>query len=192
MEDEESADPKAKYASGFLKVTPAHDPNDWDIGLRHSLPVINILGPDGSISDEHGWDDVSETAKKFVGLSREEARNEIVQWFKEHDLLAGERPYSHSVGHSYRSHAPIEPWLSDQWYVAVTDDRLRGSALRAQRPKQIPSLPEGVPERSESSGDGELSFYPERYARTYYAWHDGIRDWCISESLVRDVEIASL
>ncbi|MBG01522.1 MAG: valine--tRNA ligase [Acidimicrobiaceae bacterium] len=183
MEDEESDDPKAKYASGFLKVTPAHDPNDWDIGLRHSLPVINVLGPDGSISDENGWDDVSETAKKFVGLSREEAREAIIYWFKEHDLLADERPYTHSVGHSYRSHAPIEPWLSDQWYVAVTDDRLRGSALRAQGPNQVPDLPEGVRERSGSSGDGELTFYPERYARTYYAWHDGIRDWCISRQL---------
>ena len=73
MEDEESDDPKAKFASGFLKVTPAHDPNDWDIGIRHDLDVINVLGPDGSISDEHGWDDISPSARQFVGLSREEA-----------------------------------------------------------------------------------------------------------------------
>ena len=183
MEDEESDDPKAKFASGFLKVTPAHDPNDWDIGLRHGLNVINVLGPDGSISEEYGWDDVSPTAKQFVGLSRDEARVKIVDWFDQHDLLAEVREYTHSVGHSYRSHAPIEPWLSDQWYVAVTDDRLRGSALRAQRPDQVPDLPDGVSERSSSSGDGELTFYPNRYARTYYSWHDGIRDWCISRQL---------
>ena len=183
MEDEESDDPKAKFASGFLKVTPAHDPNDWDIGLRHGLNVINVLGPDGSISEEYGWDDASPTAKQFVGLSRDEARVAIVDWFDQHDLLAEVREYTHSVGHSYRSHAPIEPWLSDQWYVAVTDDRLRGSALRAQRPDQVPDLPDGVSERSSSSGDGELTFYPNRYARTYYSWHDGIRDWCISRQL---------
>ena len=183
MEDPESGDPKARYASGALKVTPAHDPNDWDIGLRHGLPIVNVLGPDGSISDQYGWEDVSKTAKKFVGLSREDARNAIVGWFEEHNLLANVRPYTHSVGHSYRSHAPIEPWLSDQWYVAVTDDRLRGSALRAQSPNQIPTLPEGVPERSDGSGDGELAFYPERYARTYFSWHNGIRDWCISRQL---------
>ncbi|MBJ68545.1 MAG: valine--tRNA ligase [Acidimicrobiaceae bacterium] len=183
MEDEESDDPKARFASGFLKVTPAHDPNDWDIGLRHGLNVINVLGPDGSISEEYGWDDASPTAKQFVGLSRDEARVKIVDWFDQHDLLAEVREYTHSVGHSYRSHAPIEPWLSDQWYVAVTDDRLRGSALRAQRPDQVPDLPDGVSKRSSSSGDGELTFYPNRYARTYYSWHDGIRDWCISRQL---------
>jgi len=183
MEEPESDDPKARYASGFLKVTPAHDPNDWDIGLRHNLPVINVLGPDGSISDEYGWEDVSTDAREFVGLSREDARVAIVKWFEEHDLLADVRPYTHSVGHSYRSHAPIEPWLSDQWYVAVTDDRLRGSALRAQSPEQVPDLPEGVQKRSDKSGDGDLTFYPERYARTYYAWHNGIRDWCISRQL---------
>ncbi|MEE9417091.1 MAG: class I tRNA ligase family protein, partial [Acidimicrobiales bacterium] len=117
-------DAKAKYATGFLKVTPAHDPNDWDIGQRHELPVINIMGPDGSISDRHGWDDVSEDAQAFVGLSREDARSAVVDWFEANGLLAEVRDYTHSVGHSYRSHAAIEPWLSDQWYVAVTDDRL--------------------------------------------------------------------
>lgn len=183
MEDPESDDPKARYASGFLKVTPAHDTNDWDIGLRHDLPVINILGPDGTISDQHGWEDISATAQQFVGLTREDARTAIVEWFDQHNLLDEVRPYSHSVGHSYRSHAPIEPWLSDQWYVNVTDDRLRGSALRAQNSEQSPPMPEGIPVRTDTSGDGELNFYPERYARTYHAWHEGIRDWCISRQL---------
>ena len=183
LPDADSSDTKAQFATGFLKVTPAHDPNDWDIGARHDLPVVNVLGPAGTISDEHGWDDVSDEARPFVGLSREDARAAIVAWFAEHDLLEETRDYTHSVGHSYRSHAPIEPWLSDQWYVAVTDDRLRGSALRAQDPAQSPALPDDVSPRGATEGDGELQFFPERYARTYHAWHDGIRDWCISRQL---------
>ncbi len=183
MSDPESPDTKAQYASGFLKVTPAHDPNDWEIGLRHGLPVINVMGPDASISDQYGWDDVSEEARPFVGLSREAARAAIVQWFDDHGLLEQVRDYSHSVGHSYRSHVPIEPWLSDQWYVAVTDDRLRGSALRALSPDQSDDLPAGTPPRTDAPGDGGLHIYPGRYARTYRQWHEGIRDWCISRQL---------
>ena len=184
MADPESGDAKARYASGFLKVTPAHDPNDWDIGQRHDLAVINVMGPDGSISDQYGWDDVSDGARPFVGLTREDARAAIVQWFDDNGLLEEVRDYEHSVGHSYRSHVPIEPWLSDQWFVAVTDDRLRGAALRAQDPDQAPPLPDGVPGRSsDQPGDGAMTFYPDRYARTYHAWHDGIRDWCISRQL---------
>ena len=76
------------------------------------------------------------------------------------NLLADIRPYAHSVGHSYRSHVPIEPWLSSQWYVAVTDDKLRGSALRAQDTDQSPALPEDVEDRSDQNGDGGLTFFP--------------------------------
>ena len=177
-------DTKAQYASGFLKVTPAHDPNDWDIGVRHDLPVINIMAADGSISASHGWEDVSDEAAAFVGLSREDARTAVVSWFESHGLLADVREYRHSVGHSYRSHVPIEPWLSDQWYVAVTDDRLRGSALRAQDREQVPAMPDGVADRDDDRpGDGELRFRPDRYAQTYYKWHESIRDWCISRQL---------
>jgi valyl-tRNA synthetase len=183
MADPESEDSKARYASGFLKVTPAHDPNDWDIGLRHDLPVINIMGPDAKISNQYGWEDVSEESSKFIGLTREAAREAIVEWFNSNNLLEEVRPYTHSVGHSYRSHVPIEPWLSSQWYVAVTDDRLRGSALRAQNESQVPPLPDDVIKRSNLKGDGDLSFAPPRYARTYHSWHEGIRDWCISRQL---------
>ncbi len=183
MVDPESGDAKARYASGFLKVTPAHDPNDWEIGLRHDLPVINVMGPDGSISADHGWQDISNEAQALVGMSREDARTAVVQWFEANGLLAEVRDYTHSVGHSYRSHVPVEPWLSDQWYVAVTDDRLRGSALRAQNPEQITDMPDGVDPRTGMTGDGELTFHPARYARTYQAWHEGIRDWCISRQL---------
>ncbi len=139
--DSNSDDPKAKYASGFLKVTPAHDPNDYDIGQRHDLPVINVMAPDASISINHGWPAGEAPAdnvelQPFHGLSREDARRAVVRWFKQHDLLEDVKPYRHAVGHSYRSHVPVEPYLSDQWYVKVTDDRLAGAALRAMAEEQ--------------------------------------------------------
>ncbi|HRQ72863.1 MAG TPA: class I tRNA ligase family protein [Phycisphaerales bacterium] len=135
MPDAESDDAKARYATGFLKVTPAHDPNDYEIGRRHDLPVINVMAPDASISDKHGWTDVGDAAV-FLGKSREDARELVVREFHARGLLERTTPYRHSVGHSYRSHVPIEPYLSDQWYVKVTDDRLRGAALRAMAPEQ--------------------------------------------------------
>jgi valyl-tRNA synthetase len=192
-------DAKAKIATGFLKVTPAHDDNDYAIGQRHNLPMVNVFAPDASISDKHGWTDVSEDSKQFLGLSREEARKKIVEWFKSHGLLEDVKPYTHSVGHSYRSHVPIEPYLSDQWYVAVTDDRLRGEALRAMAADQIaPGLPgmdslpqKGADNRTSTPGkpgakcdhNGGLRFYPARYAKTFQSWHENIRDWCISRQL---------
>ncbi len=183
MADPESDDAKAQIATGFLKVTPAHDPNDYEIGRRHDLPIINVMGPDGSITDQYGWEDAGDTVAPFLGLSREDARTAVVDWFEAEGLLSEVRDYSHSVGHSYRSHVPIEPWLSDQWYVRVTDERLRGSALRAQTPDQVADLPDGVEPRADQPGDGELRFYPDRYAKTYQTWHENIRDWCISRQL---------
>jgi valyl-tRNA synthetase len=178
------ADPKAQFATGFLKVTPAHDPNDWDIGQRHALAAINVMAPDGSISDRHGWMDVSAEARAFVGLSREEARKKIVAWFKANGLLEDAKPYRHAVGHSYRSHVPVEPYLSDQWYVRVTDDRLRGTALRAMAKDQVEgSLPAAVAAGPAMAGDGELRFFPARYAKNFQFWHENIRDWCISRQL---------
>jgi len=176
-------DAKAKMATGFLKVTPAHDPNDWEIGVRHDLPVINVMAPDASISAEHGWEDYDphHGAHVFIGLSREDARQKVLDEFKARGLLEAVKPHAHSVGHSYRSHAAIEPYLSDQWYVKVTDDRLRGSALRAmsedQRTSQI-MLP-----RESNEHDGKLTFTPPRYAKTFEQWHENLRDWCISRQL---------
>lgn len=169
--DEERADPKAKMATGFLKVTPAHDPNDYELGHRHKAAIeaaghavlINVMAPDGSISDKHGWTDVGD-ARLFVGLSREDARKKVIAEFKSHGLLEGTKPHRHSVKHSDRSKAIIEPYLSDQWYVKVTDPRMAQSA--------------NAPLRS-----GNLQFHPARYAKTYEQWHDNIRDWCISRQL---------
>jgi valyl-tRNA synthetase len=207
MPDPDSPDAKAQYATGFLKVTPAHDPNDYEIGQRHDLPLVNVMAPDAMISDQHGWDDIGD-AHLFVGKSREEARKLVVKEFEARGLLAAVKPYRHSVGHSYRSHVPIEPYLSDQWYVHVTDESMRGEALRAmadeqyegERPRRdhiAPGLP-GVDAASpedrtptpakagaicEREGDGELHFFPERYAKTFQQWHENLRDWCISRQL---------
>ena len=183
LPDADSDDEKARFSTGFLKVTPAHDPDDWQIGQRHDLDVINVMAPDGSISDKHGWDDANAPeAQNLLGMDRFEARRAIVEWFRQENLLGEVRPYSHPVGHSYRSHVPIEPYLSDQWYVAVK--------------KQIPSLPDeglidgtDVPINSLAGLaltpllDGRLKFTPDRYASTYGNWLENLRDWPISRQL---------
>ncbi len=206
--DPDSVDAKARFASGFLKVTPAHDFNDFEIGKRHNLPVINVMARDASISKDHDWTDWNSCDQKelepLLGLSREDARKAIVRWFKDHDLLAEIKPYRHSVGHSYRSHVPVEPYLSDQWYVKVTDPRLAGTALQAMTPDQRDAngkcvwtenaehpfkQPSAIPSPSRQGGgepadwQGQLRFYPPRYARTFQQWHENIRDWCISRQL---------
>ncbi|MHC4552394.1 MAG: hypothetical protein ACYSUT_06465, partial [Planctomycetota bacterium] len=97
----ESDDDKAKFSTGFLKVTPAHDPDDWQIGLRHDLEVINVMAPDGSISDKHGWEDATTPeAQNLLGMDRFEARAAIVEWFRSENLLEEVRDYAHEVGHS--------------------------------------------------------------------------------------------
>lgn len=194
--DPDSEDGKAKMASGFLKVTPAHDPNDYEIGQRHNLSIINVMAPDASISLDHGWpaeENPGSNAdlKPLVGLAREEARKQIVIWFKDHGLMQEVKPYRHAVGHSYRSHVPIEPYYTDQWYVAVTDDRLKGEALRAmseaqRQPSEDKAFNAKTPsgqDAKEGNGDAGLEFTPARYAKTFQAWHENIRDWCISRQL---------
>ena len=189
-DDEERADPKAAYATGFLKVTPAHDANDYDLYQRHkevmdvfaggpNAALVNVFAPDATVSDKHGWHDVG-SAHLFVGKSRDDARTLVIDEFKARGLLERTRPYRHSVTHSDRSKAIIEPYLSDQWYVKVTDPRLAAAANKALAPEQ----------RSKGSGaanltgsDGQLRFHPDRYAKTFELWHDNIRDWCISRQL---------
>ncbi len=146
--DEEKNDPKAKMATGFLKVTPAHDQNDYELGQRHTATIealgnpvlINVMAPDGSISDKHGWTDVN-GAHIFVGKKREDARKLVIQEFKartvgNEPLFEGSTPHRHSVKHSDRSKAIVEPYLSDQWYVRVTDRRLAACANAALTPEQ--------------------------------------------------------
>ena len=182
----ESEDEKARFSTGFLKVTPAHDPDDWAIGQRHNLDVINVMAPDGSISDKHGWADATEPeAQNLLGMDRFEAREAIVEWFRQEGLLEDVREYTHEVGHSYRSHVPIEPYLSDQWYIAVKKPIEHLAARFGD------SLIEGTDVSVNSLAglalkpllDGRLRFIPERYGKTYQTWLENLRDWPISRQL---------
>jgi len=189
LPDPNSEDEKARFSTGFLKVTPAHDPDDWEIGQRHGLEVINVMAPDGSISDKHGWtdwDQIKNTdVENLIGMDRFEAREAIVEWFRQENLLEDVRPYSHEVGHSYRSHVPIEPYLSDQWYIAVKQpiehlaDKF-GSCLIEGTDVPVNSLA-GL--ALKPLLDGRLRFLPERYAKTYQTWLENLRDWPISRQL---------
>ncbi|MDA3899366.1 MAG: valine--tRNA ligase [Spirochaetes bacterium] len=186
LPDPESADEKAKFSTGFLKVTPAHDPYDWEIGIRHELQVINIMAPDGSISDSHGWEDaVGTEGEQFVGMDRFEARNAIVEWFRSENLLEQVREYAHDVGHSYRSHVPIEPYLSDQWYISVKKpiDRLAKDFGTDIMPDT------DIPQNSLAGMalkplmDEKLTIIPDRYNKNYRVWLENLRDWPISRQL---------
>jgi len=190
MSDPDSDNEKAKFSTGFLKVTPAHDPDDYQIGLRHDLPMINVMAPDGTISKDYGWDDWDSLSKGdhdvidewVLGKDRFEARRAVVEFFRIEKLLEDVREYTHPVGHSYRSHVPIEPYLSDQWYVAVKKP-LPGS------PGEELIAGTDVPTASLAGLaltpllEGRLKFTPGRYANTYKTWLENLRDWPISRQL---------
>ncbi|MFC1760881.1 valine--tRNA ligase [Planctomycetota bacterium] len=186
LPDPESEDDKARFSTGFLKVTPAHDPDDWQIGQRHKLDIINVMAPDGSISDKHGWEDATTPeAQALLGMDRFEAREAIVEWFRQEKLMEEIREYSHEVGHSYRSHVPIEPYLSDQWYVAVKKpiEQLTekfGAGIIEETDVPVNSLA-GL--ALQPLIDKRLRFIPERYAKTYHNWLTNLRDWPISRQL---------
>jgi valyl-tRNA synthetase len=185
LPDPSSEDEKARFSTGFLKVTPAHDPDDWEIGQRQGLEVINVMAPDGSISDKFGWSDAGLDAQFLLGMDRFEAREAIVEWFRQENLLEDIREYTHEVGHSYRSHVPIEPYLSDQWYIAVK------KPIEHLKEKFGSGFIEGtdVPVNSLAGLalkpllDGRLRFIPERYKETYRSWLENLRDWPISRQL---------
>ncbi|MEA3367668.1 MAG: valine--tRNA ligase, partial [Planctomycetota bacterium] len=141
------------FGSGCVKVTPAHDPNDYEVGLRHGLEMINILTPDGRINENGG---------PYEGLDRFEARRRVVEDLEAQGLLERIEPHQTEIGHSDRSKTPIEPYLSDQWFIAMAD--LAERAMEAVR-------------------DGRVRFHPDRYASTYLDWLSQKRDWCISRQL---------
>ncbi|RMD79142.1 MAG: valine--tRNA ligase, partial [Lentisphaerae bacterium] len=145
---------KPEFGTGAVKVTPAHDPNDYEMGIRHNLPMINIFNGDATLNEEAG--------AEFAGLSREEARKKVVASLKELGLLEKEEPYTHEVGYSERGHVPIEPRISDQWFVRM-------------KPLAEPAL--------QAVKDGRIRFYPERWVNTYTHWLENIKDWCISRQL---------
>ncbi len=148
---DEHVDPE--FGTGIVKITPAHDPNDYEIGLRHSLPFINIMEPNGTINKNGG---------KFAGLSMAEARKAVVKEMKELELVDKIEPYTNRVGVSYRSKAVIEPYLSKQWFVRMTGFKQK--------------LREVVQE-------GQVNIIPPSWQNTYFHWIDNLRDWCISRQL---------
>jgi valyl-tRNA synthetase len=143
-----------EFGTGALKVTPAHDPIDFEIGQRHGLQAVNILNPDATINENGG---------PFAGMDRFEARKAVLDRLRADGLIeAEERPFVQSVGHCYRSGTQVEPWLSEQWFVTV--EPLARAALDAVR-------------------DGRTRFVPSRYERMYRDWMENLRDWCISRQL---------
>ncbi|RNC29953.1 MAG: Valine--tRNA ligase [Candidatus Dichloromethanomonas elyunquensis] len=142
-----------EFGTGAVKITPAHDPNDFEMGLRHELPQINIMNSDAAINENGG---------KYQGLDRYEARRQIVKDLEELGLLVKVEQHSHAVGECYRCSTVVEPRVSKQWFVKM-------------KPLAEPAI--------KVVQDGDLQFVPERFARIYISWLENIRDWCISRQL---------
>ena len=141
------------FGTGVVKITPAHDPNDFEVGLRHNLPVINVLTEDAHIVDDY---------PKYAGMDRYEARKAIVKDLDEQGFLVKVEPYTHNVGTCQRCHTTVEPRVSKQWFVAMKE--LAQPAIAAVR-------------------EGDIRFIPERFDKMYFHWMENIRDWCISRQL---------
>ena len=142
-----------KFGTGCVKVTPAHDPNDYEMAQRHNLPFTIVIGPDGRMT--------AEAEEDFDGMDRLEARTAVVEELTEDKLLVKVEDYVHNVGYSQRSHVPIESYLSEQWFLKY--------------PSVEPS--------TRAVEEGKIKFYPERWTKTYTHWMHNIRDWCISRQL---------
>ncbi|HIW86340.1 MAG TPA: valine--tRNA ligase [Candidatus Eubacterium faecipullorum] len=142
-----------EFGTGVVKITPAHDPNDYEVGLRHNLEIIDVMTDDGHIAD--GWG-------KYSGMDRYECRNEIVKDLEAEGALIKVEDYNHNVGTCYRCHSTIEPRLSKQWFVKM-------------EPLAKPAI--------EVVKEGKVKFVPERFSKIYYHWMENIKDWCISRQL---------
>ncbi|MBC1234592.1 valine--tRNA ligase [Listeria booriae] len=144
-----------EFGSGVVKITPAHDPNDFEVGNRHDLPRVIVMNEDATMNEASG---------KYNGMDRFEARKAIIEDFKELGLFIKQEPHLHSVGHSERTGAVVEPYLSMQWFV-----------------KMAPLAEQAV--KLQESTDDKVSFIPERFEKTYLSWMENIHDWCISRQL---------
>ncbi len=142
------------FGTGVVKITPAHDPNDWEVAKRHNLDVINILNPDGTLNDS--------CPEKYRGMTCAQARKAVIQDLEVAGLFKEEEKITHSVGHCYRCNTVVEPYLSDQWFVRMKP--LADKALAAWK-------------------NGDIVFYPRKWENTYSHWMENIRDWCISRQL---------
>ena len=141
------------FGTGAVKMTPALDPNDFEVGLRHNLEVIRVIADDGTINENGG---------PYNGMDRYECRNAIVKDLEEQGYLVKTEPYSHNVGTCYRCHNDVEPLISAQWFVKM--EPLAKEAIRVVQ-------------------DGTIKFVPERFTKTYINWMENVHDWCISRQL---------
>ncbi len=141
------------FGTGCVKMTPAHDPNDFEVGLRQNLETIRVLDDNGKVVEGY---------RKYSGMDRYEARKAIVADLEEQGYLVKVEPHQHNVGTCYRCHSDVEPLISAQWFVKMKP--LAKEALRVVK-------------------DGEVKFVPDRFAKTYLNWMENVHDWCISRQL---------
>jgi valyl-tRNA synthetase len=142
-----------KFGTGVLKITPAHDPIDFELGLKHKLEPLNVMNPDATMNKEAG---------EFAGMDRFECRDALVDYLKEKGLFIKSEVHKHAVGHCYRCHTMVEPRLSKQWFV-----------------KMKPLAKPGI----EAVKKGKIKFIPKRWTKVYLNWMENIRDWCISRQI---------
>lgn len=142
-----------EFGTGVVKVTPAHDPNDFQAGRRHNLPIVKVIGDDGRMTQEAG---------RYAGLDRYEARKRVLEDLEKQGLLLKVEDHAHNIGHCYRCDTVIEPLVSTQWFVKV--ESLAGPAIRAVE-------------------ENHTTFVPDSYSRIYFEWMRNIHDWCISRQL---------
>lgn len=142
-----------EFGTGAVKITPAHDPNDFEVGLRHNLPVVKVLNDDGTMNDNAGH---------YSGMKALECREKVVEELKEIGAFVKIEPLHHNVGHCYRCHHTVEPIVSKQWFVKM--EPLAKPAIDAVRKKSV-------------------KFTPERFSKIYFNWMENVKDWCISRQL---------
>ncbi|MBQ9370056.1 MAG: valine--tRNA ligase, partial [Clostridia bacterium] len=142
------------FGSGAVKITPAHDPNDFEVGMRHGLEVIRVMNDDGTMNEKAG--------AAYAGLDRMVARKKVEEDLAAAGLLVNKEPYKHNVGECYRCHSSVEPIISKQWFVKMKP--LAEPAIKVVK-------------------DGEIEFIPERFSKVYFGWMENIKDWCISRQL---------
>jgi len=142
------------FGSGAVKITPAHDPNDFEVGLRHNLEIIRVMNDDGTMNEKAG--------AAYCGLDRMVARKKVEEDLAALGLLIEKEPYKHNVGECYRCHSSVEPIISKQWFVKMKP--LAEPAIKVVK-------------------EGDIEFIPERFAKVYFGWMENIKDWCISRQL---------
>ena len=144
---------ESSFGTGMVKITPAHDPNDYEVGKRHNLEILQVITKDGKLT---------EIAGQFKGLSLKEARVQVVEELNKQGLIEKIEPYKHSVGHCERCKTAVEPMISEQWFVKMNE--LVKPAIKVVK-------------------DGEMKIYPKRFEKNYFHWLENIQDWCISRQI---------